>query len=451
MPPATATESELGAQAVGLLRRLIAFDTVNPPGRELVAQEHLRSLLEPAGFECRLLAREEGRPNLVARLRGRREGPTLCLLGHVDTVRADPEEWARDPWSADLVDGEIWGRGALDMKGQVAAEVAACVHLAGAGWRPDAGDLLLVATADEETGAANGARWLCAEHPDLVACDLVVNEGGGGLFEFGERRLHTVCVGEKGVHRFQLVTHGRAGHASQPRIGENALLAMAPLLERIAARQPPLEPSPEVAATLSVLLGEDVPEDAPPERLAEVLERVRATAPRLADILVEPLLGVTLVPTMARASEKENVIPSRCEVLVDCRVPPGGGEEHARESVLAVLGEGDYELRFVESVTGSSSPLDTELMDTIERWLERADPEAELCPMVLPGFSDSHWFRSMLGATAYGFFPHRSMDLLEAAPLVHGANERIPVADVELAAGCYADLVRAILGDGEGA
>src|SRR5215203_3847136 len=214
----TAVPQGLGPSAVELLGRLIQTNTVNPPGNEGSAQELLRELLTAAGFECELLEAQPGRPNLVARLRGTRDGPTLAFLGHVDTVRADPEEWSFDPWAGDVVDGWVRGRGALDMKGQVAAEVAACVALGGKGWRPAAGELRLILTADEEVGGGLGAQWLCEQHPDKVRSDFVVNEGGGGRFEVGGRRLYALSVAEKGIFRMRLRVKGRAGHASVPRI-----------------------------------------------------------------------------------------------------------------------------------------------------------------------------------------------------------------------------------------
>ena len=164
-----------------LLARLISFDTVNPPGNELPAQEFLAEHLSAAGFECELLGAEPGRPNLVARLRGRAPGPTLCYLGHVDTVLADASEWTHDPWSGDVAGGFMWGRGALDMKSQVAAEVAAAAELARSGWRPAAGELLIVSVVDEETGGELGAQWITQTHPEKVRCDLLVNEGGGAF------------------------------------------------------------------------------------------------------------------------------------------------------------------------------------------------------------------------------------------------------------------------------
>ena len=170
---------EVRDELTGHLRALLRFDTVNPPGNEAAVQAFLRELLEAAGFECELVAALEGRPNLVARMTARSDGPTLCLMGHVDTVLADPNEWTVDPWAGELRTG--WGRGAIDMKSQVAAKVAAAVDLAERGWRPQAGELLLVFTCDEETGAVAGAQWLCREHRDKVRADVVVNERGGPL------------------------------------------------------------------------------------------------------------------------------------------------------------------------------------------------------------------------------------------------------------------------------
>jgi acetylornithine deacetylase/succinyl-diaminopimelate desuccinylase-like protein len=433
----------LGAEAVDLLRRLIRIDTTNPPGNEREAQELLAAELGDAGFETELLAAEPDRPNLIARLRGEAEGPTLCLLGHADTVPADTDEWSRDPWSGDLVEGQVWGRGAQDMKDQVAAEIAAAAHLAQAGWRPASGELLVVTTADEEMGAALGAQWLCEEHPAKVRADLVVNEGGGASFELGGRRLYTLCVGEKGVFRFKLRTRGRAGHASVPALGDNALLKQGPLLERLRS-QPQPEPTPEGLEFLGAVLGEQVD----PEHLGSAVDRLAELDPLLAAFVAEPMLRVTLTPTTARASEKENVIPSRAEVLVDCRVPPEMGEPEVRDRVERHLeGAGEFEIEFKEDVVGNRSPSESPLAGAIAETMQELDSGASLVPIVMPGFSDSHWFRKAFGAvTVYGFCPQRAMSLAEAGPLVHAPDERIEAADVELAAEFYSRLSRRLLG-----
>ena len=442
-------ESRLGGQTVQLLSELIRINTSNPPGNEQPAQELLAARLTDAGFDCELLAAEPGRPNLVARLAGDAAGETLCLLGHVDTVPADSDEWSFDPWGGELANGEVRGRGAQDMKGQVAAEVAAVTALAADGWRPERGELKVVITADEEKGAAIGAAWLCENHADKVRADLVVNEGGGAAFDVGERRFYPLCVGEKGISRFLLRARGVAGHASVPSLGDNALLKLAPALECLAT-QPALEPTPEGVAFLGALLGEDLT-GADGSVLEGAVERLRGLAPRVTGLLAEPMLRVTLVPTKARASEKANVIPSRADVLVDCRVPPGGGPPEVRERLNTVLGpladglEVDFEGQ--EQVTGNRSPAESPLADEIAAWLAEADPGATLVPIVMTGFSDSHWFRKAFdSATVYGFCPQRHYGLVEAFPLIHAADERAAVDDLEFAAGFYAHLCRRTLG-----
>jgi len=430
--------ADLERSATELLQRLIRFKTVNPPGDEQAAQELLKELLEGVGFECELLAAVEGRPNLVARMRSASDGPRLCLLGHVDTVLADPDEWSVDPWSGELRDGCVWGRGALDMKSQVASETAAALAIAGEGWRPEAGELILVFTCDEETGAAYGAQWLCEQHPDKVRCDLVVNEGAGTVLDFDGRRVYGVCVAEKGVFRFTLTTRGKAGHASVPRIADNALVKMAPVLEALADGRPAYALSPEPEAFLRAL-GLD------PGDLEGAVQGIAEKDGRVA-ILVEPMLGVTLTPTMISASEKVNVIPSRAELAIDCRVPPELGEEAVLSALRELIGEDGYEVRFHDRIVGNRSPADTPLMEKISAFVRREDPGAEAVPVVLPGFSDSHWWRRAFpDCLAYGFFPQRAMDLFEAFPLIHGADERVPIEDLGLAASFYAELMEEVL------
>jgi acetylornithine deacetylase/succinyl-diaminopimelate desuccinylase-like protein len=441
-----------GAEAEELLARLIRFNTVNPPGNERAAQEYLADHLTQAGFECELLGAEPGRPNLVARLRaqdpGAEAGPTLCYLGHVDTVLANPDEWTHDPWSGDLADGFLWGRGALDMKSQVAAEIAAAASLARSGWRPARGELLIVAVVDEETGGSLGAEWITKNHPEKVRCDLLINEGGGAVFEYGNpptrpaRRFYGACCAEKGVFRFTVVTEGVAGHASMPAMGENALLKMGPVLERLASRQPSYELTDEPLEFLRGI-GED------PADPRGAVAHLRAEDPRLA-IMFEPMLGVTFTPTRIKASEKINVIPSRAELKVDCRVPPGLGEEQVRAGIAEVLGDeadASWRIEFTEQVVGNRSPVASPLMDTISALISEHDAGAEVVPVVLPGFTDSRHFRlAFPECVAYGFFPQRHQSLLQGAPLIHGADERIDVRDLAFAAELYTDLALRILG-----
>ncbi|HEX7297474.1 MAG TPA: M20/M25/M40 family metallo-hydrolase [Solirubrobacteraceae bacterium] len=431
---------DLERETTQLLAALVRLNTVNPPGNERPAQELLAGILGGAGFEVELLGRTEARPNLVARLRGQADGPTLCLLSHVDTVLADPADWQRDPWSGDVVDGELWGRGAQDMKSQTAAEVVAAVALARSGWRPARGDLLVVSAADEETGGGEGADWLTETHPEAVRCDWLINEGAGTVFPFGDERLYAVCVAEKGVFRFTLTTDGVAGHASNPRIADNALLKMVPLLQAMADRQPELDVTDPPRALLAAL---GVPADGDP---LGALEALRARDPVLAGH-VEPLLGVTLAPTIISASEKINVIPSHARLEVDCRTPPGMGEEEVRRRIIDLLGPEGYRIEFTETVIGNASPADSPLMDALRGWIAREDPEARVIPTMLPAFTDSRTFRAAFpDCVAYGFFPQREMNLYETWPLVHSRDERIAVADLGFAARCYRDVTRELLG-----
>jgi acetylornithine deacetylase/succinyl-diaminopimelate desuccinylase-like protein len=432
--------ADLQQETTDVLQRLVRFNTVNPPGNERPAIEYLAGYLREAGFETEVLATNDERPNLVATLDGGGDGPTLLYLGHVDTVLADPSEWRHDPWSGDVADGYLWGRGALDMKSQVAAEAVAAAALAREGWRPSAGSLKLVFVSDEETGGDVGARWLTETHPDRVRCDMLLNEGGGEVFAYEGRRRYGVCCAEKGIFRFKLTALGAAGHASLPRTGDNALLKLGRVLERLADDQPSYLVTDAPAALLRGLGGD-------PSDPAGAVKRMAEVEPALVP-LFEPMLGVTLTPTMAHASDKINVIPSRASLKIDCRVPPGYGEDEARGRIAEVLGEQSeqFQIEFTETVMGNASALETPLMSAIDRWVQAHDPGAETLPVILPGFSDSRWFREAFpDCVAYGFFPQRHMDAVEAGPLVHNADERIDVRDLGFAAGFYADLARELL------
>lgn len=412
----------LREEVTALLRELLRANTVNPPGNETIAAELLRDYLDRNGIPCELVGRSADRLNLVARLPGG-DGPSIALLAHTDTVRADAEEWAHDPWCGDLVDGEIWGRGALDMKSQVAASAVAFASLARDGFRP-AGDVILALTADEEVNDDYGLAWLVREHPELVRADYSLNEGGGERCVFGGNVFYLCAVGEKMSAPFRVHVRGRSGHASMPAIADNALVKAAPLIEALGRYAPPQELIPEVARFLELVLGELPP-------LEEALDRARALHPLAAE-LVEPLLSFTLSPTLIEASKQRNVIPAHCVVTVDCRLPPGMTPEDADPLVRAALGRGDYELEWFERDGGTRSAMETPLWSVLESWVADVEPGARLAPVVCAGFTDSHWMREAFGTVAYGFFPLRAMDGELASRLVHSADERIPVDDLEL-------------------
>jgi acetylornithine deacetylase/succinyl-diaminopimelate desuccinylase-like protein len=237
-----------------------------------------------------------------------------------------------------------------------------------------------------------------------------------------------------------LTTDGVAGHASSPNIGENALLKMVPLLQAMAERQPEFDVTDPPRALLEAL---GVPLDGDP---VAALEALRKRDPVLAGH-VEPMLGVTLAPTIISASEKINVIPSHARLEVDCRTPPGMGEEQVRRRVADLLGPDGYRIEFTETVVGNASPADTPLMDALRGWIAREDPEARVVPTMLPAFTDSRTFRAAFpDCVAYGFFPQREMNLYETWPLVHSRDERIAVPDLGFAARCYRDVARELLG-----
>jgi acetylornithine deacetylase/succinyl-diaminopimelate desuccinylase-like protein len=432
--------SDLQAETTEVLQTLVRFNTVNPPGNERPAIEYLEAYLREAGFFTELLGAHESRPNLVATLESGEPGPVMLYLGHVDTVLASADEWTFDPWSAEISGNHLWGRGALDMKSQVAAEAVAAAGLAREGWRPARGALKLVFVVDEETGGALGARWLTEQHPDKVRCDFLLNEGGGAWFDYGGRRLYGLCCGEKSVIRFEITARGAAGHASMPRTGDNALLKLAPVLSRLATNQPEFDLT-EGSRALLEGLGEN------PEDPARAVQHLLQDAPALA-VMVEPMLGVTLTPTMAHASDKINVIPSRAQLRVDCRVPPGLGEDVAVTRLHEVLGDvaEGLEIEITESQYANVSTPSGPLMEAIERWVKAQDTDASIVPVLLPGFSDSSWFRAAFPElVAYGFFPQRHQSLLEVAPLVHNADERIDVRDLGFATEFFVDMARTLL------
>ncbi len=410
-------------EVVDLLQRLIRVDTTNPPGNETAAAELLRDYLEAAGVECELYAKVTERANLVARIPGRGGGPSLALLSHTDVVLADPREWRREPFGAELVDGEVWGRGALDMKGEVAASAVALASLAREGWRGD-GDLIFIAAADEEVGDGFGLQWLVEAHPDAVRADFSVNEGAGDRVELGGRVLYLCSTAEKMSSPFMLRVHGRSGHASMPGIADNALAKAAPFVERLGAFTVEPRLIPEVEGFLRALLG-----DVPPA--PDALTAARSIAPLAAE-LIEPLLGMTCAPTMAHASDKRNVIPALCEITVDTRLLPGQTPEEAEATIRAFLGDGDYELVNTERQGGTRSTIGGPLWDAVQSFVESEEPGAAAAPICVAGFTDSHWLRQAFGTVAYGFFPSRAMDSETAARLIHSADERVPVEDLEL-------------------
>ncbi len=416
------SESTLRDEVVGLAAALIRADTTNPPGNETAAATIIRDYLLRNGVAAELVANDPNRANVIARLAGSGGGASIALVGHTDVVHATPNEWTVDPFAGVVHGDHLWGRGALDMKGHVACNAVAMARLSRSGFRPR-GDVVLIASADEEDGSsACGLDWLVGERPDLRT-DYALNEGAAGRVRLNDGRLaYFLAAGEKATMPVRLVVHGAAGHASLPTSGDNALLKLAAVLDRIAAFEPPIDLQPEIAALLDAL----VPGDAP---LSERIDQARRLHPVI-DATLPALMATTLVPTMTRASLKRNVIPSRAEVTCDCRVLPGTSRDELHNELERLLADLDVTVEEVEPPRGGTrSPIDTPFARAIKCGIRELDPDAIVVPILCTGFTDSHHLRAAFDTVAYGFFPlpHSDPSLLGT---VHAADERIHVADL---------------------
>lgn len=442
--------TDLAEEVLRVTRDLIRLDTSNAPehllgrrpGNETAAAVYLRDYLESAGVACELVAREDDRANLVARIPGTGTAPSLAFVGHTDVVPADPRDWTHPPFEAVVDDhGYLHGRGAIDMKNEVAARAVAMAELARSGFRPR-GDLWLLAVADEEDGTADvGMRWLLETRPDIRP-DLAVNEGGGERLPLADgRTLVTVGVGEKGTFPARVSVVGEAGHGSMPSVGNNAVPLLGELLRRLGPGMPEPEVSPLLDRTLEVLLGGDPGAD------ASTVSRAARLHPAL-EHLLPALTGTTMAPTILEGSTKRNVMPARATVELDCRILPGTTEAQVEAAVRRRLGADlTYELSWPEVlVAGSASSPDSVLMSAIAAfWAEEAD-DVSLLPLLNTGFTDSVYLRAAAGTTAYGFSPYRATPAEVLAAGFHNANERVHVDDLLLSVRFHLDLARRLLG-----
>jgi len=433
-------EDELRAEATALLRDLLRIDTSNPPGGETPAAAHLARYLEGHGVECELIARDPGRANLVARIRGRGMGPSLALLGHTDVVPADdPHAWTHPPFAGHVDDaGYIWGRGAADMKNELATRAVTMAALGRAGYRGN-GDLVLIAEADEEDGSeAVGMRWLVEARPD-IATDYALNEGSAERLELRDgRTVVPVTVGEKGACVAVVTAIGEAGPTSLPHAGANAVPLLARLIDRLATYEPRRRTTPATAAALAILAGGG-------GSLDERLGRAVGLHPMLRDLLV-PLYATTIAPTRLSGSTALNVMPARASVECDCRPVAGASIDELRAELGEALGDDiPYEIAYPEPLAGGSvSPFETPLADACRSWFARNDPGATLLPMICNGFTDSHYLREAFGTIAYGIWPVRHTPNEVLAGGVHGRDERIHVRDLGYATAFHLDVCRAI-------
>jgi len=330
------TDPALRDEAAGLLRDLIRVDTSNPPGRETPAAVVLRDYLEANGIACELVARDPERANLIARIPGSGDGPSLTLLGHTDVVPADAEDWQRPPFDGHLDEnGYLWGRGSVDMKNETVTRAVTMAALAREGFQPR-GDLLFVAECDEEAGSDPpvGLMWLVEERPD-IRTDFAINEGGGDRVQLADGRIVVpINIGEKATLPALVTALGEAGHASTPTAGANAVPRLATLIGRLAGHRTARHRLPETVAMLEALVG-SIDGD-----LDAAIQRATALHPSFPDML-PPLFAATIAPTRLRGSSARNVMPGRASVECDCRIlprtEPGDLEAELRSNRPAVL------------------------------------------------------------------------------------------------------------------
>ncbi|MEZ5155268.1 MAG: M20/M25/M40 family metallo-hydrolase [Solirubrobacterales bacterium] len=420
--PRPAIEERLRDEVRELARELIRIDTSNPPGRESIAAEFIAGYLSEAGVDAELTGPDPERLNLVARVPGA-GGPSLMLMAHTDVVPAPDADWSVPPFGGELRDDRVYGRGAADMKGELASRIVAFAELARTGEQP-AGDVVLVAESDEERCTADvGMSWLARERPDL-RCDYALNEGGGTLLELADgRRVVTISIGEKQVTSLRLRFYGRAGHASVPAGADNVLGRAAEAVRRLIGHDAPARLTPAIAAALDGL-------GAPSGDPAAAVEWAAGQHPVLAG-MVPAMTRMTVTPTGLQTHEPANVIPPFADVICDCRALPGEGVEDIREHLDRALGGIECELELLEPLAGGTeSPIDTPLYRICEEYVRERLPGASLLPIVTPGFTDSHWIRSAHGTVAYGFAPVFSTPLPVYLDGMHGADEAIDVADL---------------------
>jgi acetylornithine deacetylase/succinyl-diaminopimelate desuccinylase-like protein len=421
---------------VDILRTLIRFDTTNPPGNEIDCIHYVRDLLEGGGFTTALFAKTPSRPNLVTRLAGRGEAPPLLLQGHVDVVTTANQQWTRDPFGAELVDGEVWGRGALDMKGSVAMMVAVLLRAQAEGLRP-AGDIILCVLADEEAASDYGARFMVEEHPEQFAgVRYAIGEGGGSSQTIMGRRFYPIMVAEKQVCWMKATLRGPGGHGSLPlrggamaRLGQvlttldqNRLpVHLTPVTEQMIAAMAEALPSP-TDGLLARLLDSTQTDAALDEMLTQGVSSARG---------LDSLLHNTVNATIVHGGFKTNVIPSAIELELDGRVLPGYTADDIQTEVKALLGE-TLELEVIRHDPGLAE-VDMSLFPLLADLVREADPEGTPIPAMVGGFTDGRMF-ARLGIQNYGFLPQKLPASYSGLGLVHGADERVPVESVEFGA-----------------
>ena len=410
-------------EAVEVLRRYIQIDTTNPPGNEEEAALFLRSLLEKEGIKTQIYTSAPRRGNLLASLEGGSDPPFL-LLSHMDVVPVERERWSVDPLAGEVKEGYIYGRGAIDMKGQGVAELMAFL-LVHRHRIPLRRPLLLLAAADEEAGGRWGVDWMLENEPQLKRVGFVLNEGGTiRVRDDGRVHHYEISTAQKVVAQFRLRSKGRTGHGSMPH-RENANDRLVRALKKLIDWEAPVEVIPLVKEYFRNLAPLNPSESAHYEDIEKGLRDDRFREHFTSNPQYNAMVRNTHTLTMLRSGTKVNVIPSEAEATFDCRLLPGTKREEFFRRLKEVMGDEEIEFIPLEDFEGKDplpSPTDGELYRAILRVAQRKDPGVIVTPFLITGATDSRFFRE-LGIPCYDFTPFRLTQ--EELRLIHGHDERI--------------------------
>jgi len=416
-------------EVASLLQELIRLDTTNPPGNEAECVHFVRGLLEDAGCETQTYSKDPARPNLVARLKGSGTSSPLLLQGHVDVVTTSGQDWQRPPFGGDLVDGEIWGRGAVDMKGAVAMFVSAFLRAAH-GELQLPGDVILVVLSDEENGGDFGAKFLVEEHPEIFeGVSYALGEAGGISQVIAGKRFYPIQLGEKQICWLKATVRGRGGHGAMiHRDGTMARLAR--MLEDLNRKRMPIHVTPIVREMIETIAAH-LPRPKRDLMLALLKPAVADRAlPKLGPKMrpIETLLRNTVNATIVRGGEKVNVIPAQIDLELDGRLLPGFTPDDLIRELHGIIGD-DIEVELVRHDADPAEP-DLALFEMLAGVLRELDPEGIPMPLLQGGVTDGRFF-SQLGIQTYGFMPMRLPADFPVLEIVHAADERVPVAALE--------------------
>ena len=408
-----------------LLQELIRFNTTNPPGNEAECIQYINGLLVEAGIQTSILGRTPSRSNLIARLKGSGTASPLLLYGHVDVVTTENQNWQHPPFAAEIADGFIWGRGALDMKSGVAMFLAAILKARAEGVELP-GDVIFCALADEENSGSFGARFLVEEYPELFKeVRYALGEFGGFNMNMAGKRIYPVMVSEKQTCGIKMTFQGPGGHASMPVQG-GAMAKAARALSLLDQHRLPYH----LTAPAQLMI----------DGIAKALGGIpglllgQAANPLVGDLILKllggsgevflPLLHNTVSPTILQASDKLNVIPSEVSIGLDGRLLPGFSPQQMEQELRDLLGS-DFKLDLSEFDPGPGQP-DMALFGMLKKTLEELDPSGQAVPLLLSAVTDARFF-TRLGIQTYGFTPLKLPDDFNFISTIHAANERLPV------------------------